>query len=257
MKSKTLNFKYLAFFAFSTFVLISSHKHYKKTRGFCHAYIESPLVKSSLVCDLSEEAREILKQKFYYLASGRQAFVFESEDKRYVLKLLSTKRFENNKNQALLKKEIESYQLAHHFLKSESAILGMKLGPMPERITVTLYDPLGIKKMIDLSSVDFIIQPKAITLAKIFRKQPQSIQSHLAGAKTLVKNRLSLDICDKDPRIHRNMGLVGTKPIFIDLGAFYISQSEKDKDKEMNAIFDYNNTYLKSQNLRAVNDDAN
>ena len=40
-----------------------------------------------------EETKEILSQNFHYLTRGRECFIFESQDKKYVLKFFDSSRY--------------------------------------------------------------------------------------------------------------------------------------------------------------------
>ena len=251
-----MNIKTISFSLFSLLSLVLSQAHYKKTRGFCLEFIQHPIGSNHPLFFLEEATSSKMHQTFKYLACGRQCFVFESEDKSIVLKFLSAKRFlqdglfhksEEHTQNDLLDQELKSYHIAFHHLFNESKILGIKLGDSENLPHLTLIDPLGIKRQIDLNKAEFIIQPKAIHLSKIYESK-KNLEPFLERVKQLLHKRYQQNILDHDPRIHRNLGAVNDDPFFLDLGSFYKpnSTSEEEKALELEKILKYNQQYLQN-----------
>lgn len=238
---------------FTSCITLGCYKYYyQKYRGFCEAFVQNAFVPDSKsIIDLGDEAQRILKGPLKFLDCGRQCYVFETLDEKYVVKFLSAKRFCNmgfiqklNK-QAFLKrtemqaKEIDSYHIAFHELKDKSGLIGMKLGKSKNLSHICLLDPQGRKRLINLNDAEFFIQPKASLLKT-------SYNDYLQSAKELIQYRLDKMIQDSDPRIHRNLGIVNGNVIFLDLGSFEHTSflSDDEKQQELDKIINYSQERL-------------
>jgi hypothetical protein len=225
----------------------------RKTDGFSIARIHSDLSFNPdwdtppLSAEKQEELEVVLSRKFHYLSCGGQCFAFCSEDGQYVIKFFKHKirkpysyflnvslpgildewrKRKLNKVLSKLKRDFTSYKIAYEELQEETGLLyvhlnkGTTLGS-----SVSIIDKIGIEHQIALDRIEFVVQRRA-----------QLIYSHLEdlmargdfeGAKQALRRILSLivsrckkGIFDEDPRIHRNFGFLGVKPIFIDVGRF-------------------------------------
>jgi hypothetical protein len=199
------------------------------------------------------------------MTSGKQCFVFESEDKTTVVKFISSKRFmkpsflnqllndKTQKTKLLLDKELSSYHLALTHLKEQSQIIGLKLGKCSDLPFLTITDPYGFRRKIDLNKAEFIIQPKAIPLNQLIAHKALN-SDKLEAIYNLLHLRFDLNIYDLDPRIHRNMGFFNQKPFFIDIGSFITKEvtSEDFKQKQLKKIIDYNARYLDNRRKLAL-----
>ncbi len=123
------------------------------------------------------EIRKILDQEFTYFSKGRQSFVFLSQDQKYVIKLfryqLCKPKFwhyllwrEKLQEKMKSKKQklsrwMSSYKLAYDRIRSETGLVFVHLvrsdGLLPE---VTIRDPLGRKRKVDLNRTGFLVQKK-------------------------------------------------------------------------------------------------
>ena len=246
--------KTLLFFLLFFSILVVFQRFYKIHKGFCIDFIQNPIGNTRPLVDLNDDVLKLLDQPFKYLVSGNQCYVFESLDKQTVIKFISAKRFINNdlflnslnlKKKTTFDKELDSYHLAYKYLKDESQILGIKLGSSIHLKNLVLIDPFGIKKSIDLNKAEFIIQPKALVLDNLITSKLLKSQD-LAKVYDLIQFRLEHHIFDKDTRLHRNMGFFNHKPLFLDLGSFFMYEqaSEEDKKKHLEKVIDYNHKHL-------------
>jgi hypothetical protein len=246
--------KNLPLLLFFISILVAFQRCYKIHKGFCIDFIQNPIGNNRPLLDLNDDVLKLLDQPFKYLVSGNQCYVFESLDKQTVIKFISAKRFINNdlflnslisKKKTSCKKELNSYHLAYRYLKNESQILGLKLGSSINLKNLVLIDPFGITKNIDLNKAEFIIQPKALVLDKLITSKLIKSQD-LTKVYDLIRFRLEHHIFDKDTRLHRNTGFYNQKPLFLDLGSFFLNDraSEEDKKKHLEKVIDYNHKHL-------------
>ena len=203
----------------------------------------------SNTADETKEAQAILHQPFKYLAKGRQSFIFESEDKKYVLKFIKCQRInvsdtyekfplpafldKKRKNNLLerddrLKRMFTSMALAKDPLKELTGILYLHITPTQElQKTVTLIDRLGFSHSVVIDSVPFILQKKADKVFPVLKKlmkakDTKGLKVRLDQLINLFVQRASLGIIDPDKGLltRNNIGFIEDRAIYIDLGTF-------------------------------------
>lgn len=192
-----------------------------------------------------EGINSILKQKFSYLGKGAQAYAFESEDGKYVLKFFKFKHLRPNsfsnwlpsippfkaykENLAIRKHRklygvFEGYRLAYGVHKKESGILFVQLNPSRNlNLTATLVDKIGLTRHVDLNTVPFILQEKARTTRALVNEALS--QGNVEKANQMIGQIFELylgeyqkGIYDKDHGVMHNTGFVGERPIHLDIG---------------------------------------
>lgn len=247
--------KTVFFHLFALTTLVVYQTHYQNHRGFCVEFIQEGLNATVPLIELDQAVlKKLQTETFRYLASGKQCYVFESQDRSLVIKFISTKRFQpaycqsfKKKNQIkrLKAKELESYSIAFKNLKVETKLYGIKLGPSNGLGKLTLIDPLGLTRTVLLDRADFFIQPKAICLKQAL-KSTSNRDALLMKTEHLLKECHNKNIKNSDPRIHRNIGVLNEQPFFLDLGAFTLLNqfSECEKNQELEKIFRYNLSHL-------------
>jgi len=232
-----------------------------RTDGFSIAKIHSELSYNPKweTASLSEEKQKelypILLQKFHYLGCGGQCFAFGSEDGQYVIKFFKHKirkpysyflkaalpkaldvRRKRKLDKELFKvnRDFTSYKIAYEDLQEETGLIYIHLNKATSlNRSVCIVDKLGIEHQIPLDGIEFIVQAQAQLL--YLRIDDLMARGDTAGAKlslhavlaTIVK-RCQKGVFDEDPRIHRNFGFIGEKPIFIDVGRFVHDPLRKD-----------------------------
>jgi hypothetical protein len=219
------------------------------THGFCLSKIHSNLIKERLPQLASENDREFIntlfQQKFRFLGRGLQSFVFESEDKEYVLKLFNNRyqrkiqffsllaHFPCARSWALsqrhyfqekLLKTFNSYQIAFEEMKEKTGLLYIHLNPTTNLThPVTLIDCLNIQHKINPNEMGFLIQKKATLVYPALKKYLSN--QDLEGAQQALISLIALffwkwhhAINDNDPLIRTNYGFIDGKAIQIDVG---------------------------------------
>jgi hypothetical protein len=226
----------------------------KKTDGFSMALIHSDLTYdpkweiSALSRETDLELERIFSQKFHYLGCGGQSFAFVSEDNEYVIKFFKQKNFRKpysylltlplpsilelsrlrKLDKALFKmnRDFSSYKLAYEELREESGLIYIHLNKGTQlNSSLKVIDKIGIEHEIDLDQIEFVVQRRAEHLYPYINALMAN--GDLTGAKQslhavleIIVSRCKKGIFDEDPRIHNNLGLIGSKAIFIDIGRF-------------------------------------
>ena len=223
-----------------------------RTNGFKMTKIRANCPRSEVVevSSLPKDLESSLAQPFTYLGRGKQSFAFLSADKTTVLKLFNN-RYQRKifwysllpflKDQALynrtkLERLSTSYALAFEELQSKTGLLYLHLSPTTHlQRTVTLIDKLGIAHTIALDETGFALQKRGTLsyahLSNLMRagKKDEAIQS-LRSMLELIISRCKLGIADNDPLIRTNLGFLGSRPFYIDIGPFSKDEGEKERD---------------------------
>jgi hypothetical protein len=190
----------------------------------------------------SPELKSVLNQPYTYLAKGAQAFVFASEDGKYVIKFfrhhhmsapfwLRAMPFEwaqdhRLKKEAKLAKDFGSYKLAYDRFKSQTGLVFLHLNKTSDlHITLDLVDKLGIHHSLALDQYEFLVQQRAQlvfpALEEMMKKgQEDEARSALSNLVHLLQERMRNGIVDKDPDLNTNFGFIGTQPVQIDFGRY-------------------------------------
>ncbi len=207
-----------------------------RTDGFSPAIIQGPLLTECAPAPTAE-INAILSQPFHYLSKGRQCFVFESEDGKYVLKFFNQKylkmpwysffiREKEHKKRALRRHFYEnSYSIAYRELGDE--ILYLHLGPSEEIPQVALTDRASQKHRLDLSQMPFLIQKRGESLSsglsKVYEKEGSiGLKREIDSFLTQVGRRIAKNIADADRDVLNNWGYVDGHIFHLDPGRLYI-----------------------------------
>ncbi len=185
----------------------------------------------------SDKIFQILDQPFYYLGQGRQVFVFESQDRKYVLKLVRFNHYKLPFSRDVLlalnisprskyktrKKHYDlffhSYKMALNELSELTGVVFSHLNPTKAQMPfVTVYDKLHRAHRIFLDQTAFFLQKKAIPLSQIEIKQIKPVIDSFFEAVLLYKKR---GIVHHDlPNLIRNAGFYKGKYMEMDVGSF-------------------------------------
>lgn len=204
-----------------------------------------------------EQLKAITAQKFTYLSSGGQCYVFGSEDGKYVLKLFkhhlrrvpyllahiplpdkwSNKRDDHvKKREHKLLRDFSSYRLSYDNLKEESGLLYVHLNKTSDlHMQTTLVDKLGIEHRLALDPVEFVIQKRAVLVfphlkTLIQEQKKEEARYAIDQIVNLIVSRCQKGIYDQDPRIGSNIGFLEDRAILIDIGRLEIDPNRKDPE---------------------------
>jgi len=210
-----------------------------RTDGFSPESIRSPLL---AVGDPQPVPIEWPK-RFHYLDKGRQAFAFESEDGKYVLKFFKSLKMawymdfpflEKNKRRLQEKIRIypESYYLAFDQMREETGLLAVHLGASEEKYPViTLIDKASGTHQVDLNQVPFILQKKGNGpfLTGLEQNRTEILDQFFA----MHRKRIALCIADHDRDIRRNYCWDGKELLYIDPARFYYDLELQDPKRAL------------------------
>lgn len=196
-----------------------------------------------------------LDQPFYFLEKGGQAYAFISKDKKYVLKFLKFRKIHPSFSLKVLstlpclqkrylsellclrkriEKECRSYQIACKELPQESGLIFARLQKnTPLDKSVTLIDKIGMRRQVYLDQIVFFVQKKATLfypgLSQIIRAEGEKgAQKALDNLIEFFIQRGKKGILDLDPKINKNLGLVGSQTMQIDLGRLCRDSNQKN-----------------------------
>jgi hypothetical protein len=238
--------KTIPFFALAFFIWLGV----KRTDGFRQNLITT--FKSydkkwdiELTTDINE-IRDILSKKFHYLTRGRECFIFESDDEKYVIKFFDSSRYdaklfkpyiplpkilENyrkkhyNRRSTKLNFNLSSAKIAYERLKEDAALIHVNLTKtdiFSKKIHIT--NKYGKQLFLDLNNIFFILQKKC----DLFYREYENINDDeykkylLTSFLEMAHRRtLKLVIDDDIGKKRRNWGLLNNKAVTFDIGRWY------------------------------------
>lgn len=183
-----------------------------------------------------------LNQPYYYLGCGGQSFVFESEDRQFVLKFFKHHRWRKDRfffrsqhmgeRLECREKTLMSAVYAAKYFQEESRIKYVHLNRGGNHLPkITFIDRMKRKHHLNLNEYQFVIQEKGVILKERLLKRRK--KGDFEGAKEdvsrcieLLKKCYAKGIKNNDPYMTRNFGFVGDDPVVIDSGALCEYQEE-------------------------------
>lgn len=238
------------------FISFLDRKLLKANHGFCLHVIEAPI--PSFPNPSLSFPQELFNQPFHYLGKGAQSFVFESEDKKTVLKfyrfpshlrrfpwthhpfgyLFSTSR-KNIKEHNLKRLELSfhSFFLAADPLVDETGVLYVHLQPTTTlEQKVHLIDKLGYHYEIPLDPIAFVVQKRGESFLPRFKKELKAgnqeiCKQMLNSLIHVIGQRSKHHITDLDNMDNDNYGWLENKAIHLDIGRFQEKESINVKEE--------------------------
>lgn len=220
------------------------------TGGFKSSKIEPPQNSRAPVAEiphLSEDDKKIFDQEFHFLDKGCQVYVFESLDKKYVIKFIRYHKYEPHFWMKLISCQKNGREIKEKYKQAKKLRLGQvyesylasyeKLFPITKTPYVHLgttdylkkklivKDKWGVKYFFDLDRMHYVVQKKA----KKFKPELLFLyKNDLNGAKglidqyfDLIKFRSLRSIRDFDHSGYfRNKGIIEGKIVDMDLGGY-------------------------------------
>ena len=166
-----------------------------------------------------------------FIGAGKQFYAFETADHQYVVKFMKFSRrrplpwlekltFLKSWSASYLAERAKrlsnlgySCALALKYLSEEAA-----LTPYPLPKNLILIDKLGIVHSIDTAQTKFIIQKKAAAFTLYFDQNPSQAQALISSYIKTISSQCRKGICNLDPIIERNYGVVDNQMILMDIG---------------------------------------
>ena len=222
-------------------------------------------VKESSNVDISK----ILDQKFTFLDKGRQSFVFESEDKKYVLKLIRYHRYFKpfwsdyfnffsfgrnytskieNETQILFDQTMKSYLLAYEHLKEETGTIFVHLNQNTNlKKKLIIFDKFNRQYEIDLNDIGFILQKKAdLFIPNIAQMKDDifAVKNMLSSFFLNLNSMYEKKIYNDDRHVLNNLGIDGGRVLEFDIGRLKYKEDLLKKEIYAKEIV-YYTTYLR------------
>lgn len=230
--------KWLLLFCGLNLLLLKSHTHFDH-----HDFY------TSIDSTDSELFLPLIKQPFTYIGQGEQMYAFESCDGSYVLKIFKGKKKQHFKfkrilaqlkNRAGAREEWKSkfndtcrrYEIALDHLKEETGLIHLHFHKTTAPLPVTLIDRTAYQ--LDLSTLPFIIQKKAVMAPDYFRQNPEKRAQAKQALKDFFTKRIEKGFSDPRQSLTINYGFIDDTPIQIDVGK--IERFQGDVEAELKKI---------------------
>lgn len=194
-----------------------------------------------------DEVNTALSQEFTYLAKGNHSYVFESADKKYVIKFLQFQKYrhhplinclplpavldEKRLKKTLHKEEkrdalLKSWKIALTKLREQTQLVFVHLNRAePIDKTLIIHNKCGLTYHLDLNQFVFMLQRKV----DLFPEALEVLVSdgNMEAAKLLLNGLLDLYISEyqmglfeEDRYIVRNTGVFEGRPMHLDIDRF-------------------------------------
>ncbi len=202
---------------------------------------------------------KILQQKFRYLASGRQSFAFESEDGKWVLKIINQSRFylspiflqfplpskihrwleeKSQRREERVSAFFRSFLLAYTKLQKETALQYIHFSN-EEAPLVSVTSPTKVPTKVDLSHCWFVLQRKGESFSERLQttvSSPVKWSETLSSFFHLVMKRSKKGILDDDLNVMGNVAFLNDRAFLIDPGRIYESSKKMDRREVQNEL---------------------
>jgi len=206
----------------------------------------------------SNEISAVLARPFFYLGRGAQAFVFESEDGQFVLKLFRgtpkfhpwkrwlRKTISGKKERTRLEDKIPplfgACQMAYTELRDWTGLVYMHLNPTTDLLPSSrLVSGFRRNTRVNLNQSRFVLQKKGDSIADTFldaiEKNDRDKAVRLVRSfASLLEERSLKNISNSDKTLWYNFGFVGETAIEWDFGRYYYNpdlQTKSGREKEV------------------------
>lgn len=217
----------------------------------------------SLPAEEQKVLNQILNQKFSYYSKGSQAYVFISEDKKYILKFLKQQKLRTNSWLARIPLSFNPYYQQRLFkegkcratfsacttafkeLKEQTGLIYVHINNAKDlNKKVAIVDKNGERHTVEVDRTSFYVQKRAQLIYS--RISELMHNGDIEGSKRIVSTVFSLidhlgkkGIVDNDPILRKNFGLIEDVAVQIDVGKLRIDPERKQNDaykKEVGSI---------------------
>ena len=217
----------------------------------------------------SSEIQTLFSGPFHYLGKGAQAFVFESEDGRFVLKLFRgspkihpwmhwvCKRVMGKRDRKTALEKIpplfDACLLAYNQASDLTGLIYLHLNATKSLLpSIDLVNRVKKTIPIDLNKYRFVVQKKGKPIGEVFRDaiENQDKEKCIRLAKSvisLLKERTSRNIGNLDKTLWYNFGFVGETAIEWDFGRYYSNPNFTDplsREREIRIFTNSLQTFL-------------
>lgn len=246
------------------------HASSKRSDCFSPAFIKTPselFSQHSPQKSIPSSLLPILTQEFRFLGSGNQCYAFESQDEKYVLKVIKfhcltenyginwlpswdvfqkVKAQHDKAQQQKLERVLQGFIVANRYNQTHCGLLFLHFPKTSVDIKTSLRDKAGRRHQINLNEVVFVLQYKAkptqAVLHDLLRgKNLEQAANHMAALLAMIAEDLNQGLYDHDHNIMHNTGFRDLEPMRMDFGKLVINEAMKDpvfRFQELNKIAD-------------------
>ncbi len=191
-----------------------------------------------------KQINQILSMPYHYLGSGKECYVFASQDNQYVIKLFKQKHMDLTswhseqvlkKHAALREKSFTSYKIAHEKLPKQTGLLYLHLTKSDHlRKKLHLTDNHNRPFTLNLDQAEFLIQRRGTPLLTYLETQnKEQIETLIPKLITFIQERAELGIQDEDNNCEHNLGVIDGEIFEIDVGEFSLAKQPPDIQEEL------------------------
>jgi hypothetical protein len=247
----------LFFFSFSLFIGIDRFTRRKKHHFSLSSIAAAPeMPPPSLRAKQEKKIEALFNQPFFFFGKSHHAYLFLSEDHKYILKFLKSHALAPKSALAYLplsfnphyrdykhKKEEQArlftgYQTAFDELKDETGLVYMHLY-ITHRLNrkITLYEKNSKPLIIDLDKTCFYLQKRAQLIypriSELMRNGDfETAQTIISSVFTLIEDLRKKGVIDQDLTLYKNFGIIDDKAVQLAIGKLHIDRSRSVCSKE-------------------------
>lgn len=187
--------------------------------------------------DIPMELDSILNQPYAFLGYGAQSYVFESQDREYVVKFFRFDRLPEHRSVDLL---LSNYKRAYDILKEQTGLIYIHLNQTSMNLpTLHCKDAIGRNVHLPLDAYRFVVQKKALLFTEALKQasnNPLLMQKRLDAFLQLIQSRAAKEVMNTDTNIYRNFAFLDDQALEIDFGN-YVYSPGMDQKKETTLFF--------------------
>jgi len=213
-----------------------------------------------------DEIKEILSQDYHYLTRGRECYIFESNDEKYVIKFFDCSRYYTkiyfpsiplpkylesfrakhyNRRKTKLNFNLSSAKIAYERLKQDAALVYVNLNKtnlFNNKLYIT--NKYGKSFLLDLNDIFFILQKKCELFYLNYEKSDEDHKKYLLESfLEMVHRRTEKLVIDDDiGKKRRNWGIYNNKAVTFDIGRWY-------HDEKLQTPYGYKKEMIKATKI--------
>lgn len=214
--------RWIYFVLFTTAMLLLPAGAKRLTHGFRTAKMRIDYPFNPNWETANQPAPSVLNQRFHYLGKGAQCYVFESQDKQYVIKLF---RYDQPNSAKKVERLFNACKLAYDEMREETGLVYIHLNPTELGLpTLLAIDAVGRRYRFNLDKMRFAVQKKADVIRDALersKQNPSEMRQRIDAFFALLQKRIDKKIVNNDSNMTRNFGFLGEEAVEIDFGSYH------------------------------------
>ncbi len=230
----------------------------------CFTYDETSKIKPLSDIEKNYLVENVFPQKFYSLGSGRQYYIFISEDQQFILKFFKIRTHQRTgkfnvlsrffyrmlgfkqemKDQLISAKMLNNYKYVYELLREETAIVYLHLDKTYEFLAgVTLIDEKGKEHHLDLNSIEFIVQRRAQKFydhlnALVKQAKDEDLAASIRSFFQLIAIRCEKGFTDQNLDLRHSFGFIDNIAVRFDCATLSYDPAIKYPSNFRNAVLE-------------------